>query len=399
MGPSITSRQVSNADVMANAVKSSLDDVMGTYQGRRITTGGKTPAEAGLDLNDPTRFFEPETEAPVKSQSRQGADAKAQKMRAAIAKMFPEMQNSAALLRFAAILRRMQRENQFNDLAEEMENIFPDPSVRFGVIQAMAADLGGGGGGEGDSSEQALREQLQEYGAKLEKEHGPAIAAGNNIASVLNDFVQSRPDDAGNVRDFYRQAVMGYQSPAESYRYIASHLAQASGQSELPGAPSLADGPEFEKHFAGTIDFLTNSLAADLAATRPSGEPAQLGEVVAGLQQVRFLGNAHNSCRDLLMKFHKSTNNSVPVAPFRLMTGMLDSANGGRVSDSDFLRLANDLNLPPLEPTINFLTQFRDVVRNLPARAYDKPESRERVLDAMQKAIDHSIDEEEVALG
>lgn len=397
MGPSITSRQVSNAEVMANAVKSSLDDVMGTYQGRKITAGGKSPAEAGLDLNDPTKFFEPETEAPVKSQSKQSADAKAQKMRAAIGKMFPEMQNSAGLLRFAALIRRMQRENNFNELAEEMENIFPDPSVRFGVIQAMAADLGGGGGD--GSSQDALREHLQEYGAKLEKEHGPAIAAGNNIAPVLNELVQSRPQDAGNVRDFYRQAVLGYQSPSASYRHIASHLGQFSARQDLPGETPVADGPEFEKHFSATIDFLSSALAADLAASRPSGEPAQLGEVVDGLQQVRFLGNAHNSCRDLLAKFHKSTNNSVPVAPFRLMTGMLDSANGGRVSEADFVRVASDFNLPPLEPTINFLTQFRDVVRSLPPRAYDKPETRERVLDAMQKAIDHSIDEEEAALG
>ncbi len=382
---------------MSNAVKSSLDDVMGTYQGRRITAGGKNPSEAGLDLNDPTKFFEPETEAPVKSQSRQGADAKAQKMRAAIAKMFPEMQSSAGLLRFAALLRRMQRENNFNELSEEMEKIFPDPSVRFGVIQAMAADLGGGGGD--GTSEEALREHLQEYGAKLEKEHGPAIAAGNNIAPVLNDLVQSRPDDAGDVRDFYRQAVLGYQSPSESYRYIAMHLGQFNGGPDTPGASPVADGPEFEKHFSVTIDFLASALAADLAATRPSGEPARLGEVVDGLYQVRFLGNAHASCRDLLSKFHKSTNNSVPVAPFRLMTGMLDSANGGRVSDADFLRMASDFNLPPLEPTINFLTQFRDVARNLPPRAYDKPETRERVLDAMQKAIDHSIDEEEATLG
>jgi hypothetical protein len=39
------------------------------------------------------------------------------------------------------------------------------------------------------------------------------------------------------------------------------------------------------------------------------------------------------------------------------------------------------------------------VVRNLPPRAYDKPETRERVLEAMQRAIDHAIDEEETALG
>lgn len=397
MGPSITSRQVSNAEVMSNAVKSSLDDVIGTYQGRKITAGGKSAADAGLDLNDPTKFFEAETNVPIKSQSRQAADAKAQKLRAAIGRVFPEMQGSAALLRFAALLRRMQRENNFSELAEEMEQIFPDPSVRFGVIQAMAADLGGGGGG--DSSEEALREHLQEYGAKLEKDYGPEIHAGFNIAPVVNDVVESRPQDAGDVREFYRQAVLGYQSPSESYRHIATHLGRFTGTPELPGGQPLADGAEFEKYFSGTIDFLTTALAADLAASRPSGEPAQLGEVVDGLQQVRFLGNAHNTSRDLLVKFHNSTNNAVPVAPFRLMSGMLDAANGGRVSDADFVRLAADFNLPPLEPTINFLTQFRDVVRNLPPRAYDKPETRERLLDAMQRAIDHSIDVEEAALG
>jgi type III secretion system TyeA family effector delivery regulator len=100
-----------------------------------------------------------------------------------------------------------------------------------------------------------------------------------------------------------------------------------------------------------------------------------------------------------LEKFHNSTRQSVPVAPFRLMTAMLDAARGDRISEGDFTRLALDLNVPPLEPSINFMTQFRDIVRNLPPRAYDKPEARERVLDAMQKAIDQFIDEEEAALG
>jgi type III secretion protein W len=383
---------------MANAVKSSLDDVMGTYQGRKITTGGKSPSEAGFEMNDASHFFhEAEQPAPVKSQSKQAADARAQKMRAAIGRVFPEMQNSAALMRFMALLRRAQRENRFDELGEEMEKLFPDPSVRFGVLQAAAADLGGGGGD--GTSQDTLREHLLEYGGKLEKQHGPAIAAGQNIAPVLNDLVQSRPSDAGDIREFYRQSVLGYRSPADSYRNIASHLGRFNGLPEMPGSAPVADGPDFEKHFAVTMDFLSNALAADLAAARPSGEPAQLNEVVDGLQQVRFLGNAHNACRDLLSKFHKSTSQSVPIAPFRLMTSLLDSANGTRVSDADFLRMTLDFNLPPLEPSINFLTQFRDVVRNLPPRAYDKPETRERVLEAMQKAIDHSIDEEEVALG
>ena len=397
MAPSITSFQSASVDVMANAVKSSLDDVMGTYQGRKITAGGKNPSEAGLDFNDATRFFhEAEQPAPVKSQSRQAADAKAQRLRSAIGKVFPEMQGSAALTRFMALLRRMQRENRFDELGEEMEKLFPDPSVRFGVARAMSSDLSGGGGGGQDDG---LREKLEQVAERLENEHGPEIAAGNNISPVLNEFVSTRPDDAGDVREGYRRAVFDYKTPADAYRFIATNLAKFTGEGATSGPVSAADGENFEQRLGVALDFLANALAADLAATKPSGEPTHLREVVDGLQQVRFLGNAHESCRGLLTKFHNSTRESVPVAPFRLMTAMLDAAKGERVSENEFTRLAMDFNVPPLEPSINFMTQFRDIVRNLPPRAYEKPEARERVLDAMQKAIDQFIDEEEVALG
>lgn len=396
MAPSITSFQSAAVDVMANAVKSSLDDVIGTYQGRKITAGGKNPSEAGLDFNDATRFFqEAEQPAPLKSQSRQAADAKAQRLRSAIGKVFPEMQGSAALTRFMALLRRMQRENRFDELGEEMEKLFPDPSVRFGVARAMSSDLSGDGGG----GDEGLHDKLEQIAESLEKEHGPEIAAGNNIAPVLNEFVSKRPEEAGDVRDAYRRAVFDYKTPAEAYRFIATNLAKFSDDGKTPSSVSPADGENFEQRLGVALDFLSSALAADLASTKPSGEPSHLREVVDGLQQVRFLGNAHESCRGLLTKFHNSTRESVPVAPFRLMTAMLDAAKGERVSENEFTRLAMDFNVPPLEPSINFMTQFRDIVRNLPPRAYEKPEARERVLDAMQKAIDQFIDEEEVALG
>ena len=382
---------------MANAMKSSLDDVMGTYQGRKITAGGKNPNEAGLEFNDATRFLqEAEQPNPVKSQSRQATDAKAQRLRSAIGRMFPEMQGSAALGRLMALLRRMQRENRFDELGEEMEKLFPDPSVRFGVARAMSADLSGGGGGGHDDN---LRDRLDQVAERLESEHGPEIAAGNNIAPVLNAFVSARPSEAGDVRQGYRRAVFDYNTPADAYRFIATNLSKLTGGGDTPGAVVVGDGPDFEQRLGVALDFLASALAADLAASKPSGEPTHLREVVDGLQQVRFLGNAHESCRGLLTKFHNATNQSVPVAPFRLMTAMLESAKGERVSEGDFTRLALDFNVPPLEPSINFMTQFRDIVRNLPPRAYDKPEARERVLDAMQKAIDQFIDEEEVALG
>lgn len=396
MGPSISTVQTYTTEAMQGGAKAALDDVIGTYQGRKISTGGKNPSEAGLELNSATRFFHEAEKPPgqVKSQSRQAADARAQRMRSALSKMFPELRNSAALMRFTALTRRMQRERRYDDLGEEMESLFPDPSVRFAVAKAMSSDLSGEGGGSQDE----LCEHLEQYSARLEEEHGPAIAAGNNISEVVNETVAERPDNAGDVRNFYRQTVCNYKAPADAYQFIATNLSNFSGEHSVAGGVPAVDSPDFDKRLEVALDFLTRGLAADLAAAKPSGEPAQLREVVDGLQQVRFLGNAHVTCRQLLLKFHNSTDSRVPVEPYRLMSGMLGAVKSDRISDSDFTNLTMSFHLPPLEPSINFMTQFRDIVRNLPARVYEKPESRERVLDAMQKAIDQFIDEEEASL-
>lgn len=387
MTPSISTFQTSAADVMASAVKTSLDDVIGTYQGRKITAGGKAPSEAALDLNDPTRFFpESEAPAPLRSQGRQAADAKAQRLRATLARNFPELQNSAALLRFMAVLRRMQREERFDGLEEEMEVLFPDPSVRFAVARSLESDMEGGGG---DSSGEALKQALSEYSTKLESTHGPAIHAGFNIADEVNQETSGRPHEAGEVRDFYRQAVFGYRTPADSYQFVTSHLGAYEGAKA---------GADFETSLRAALDFLTRSLAADLAAARPSNEPSQLREVVDGLQHVRLLGDSHNACRALLQKFHASTRQSVPIDPRRLMDCLLEGAKGERVTESRFATLPAEFQVPPLEPSINFLTQFRDIARDLPPRTFEKPESRDRLLEAMQRGVDILIDQEEEAL-
>jgi type III secretion system TyeA family effector delivery regulator len=193
-------------------------------------------------------------------------------------------------------------------------------------------------------------------------------------------------------------AVFEYKNPADSYRCVLDQMHRFDGKAQTPGT-AAKDGPELERSLSASLDFLSNALAADLAASRPSSDPARLRDVVDGLQQVRLLANAHASCRTLMQKFHESTRESVPIAPYRLMSGMLEAVRNERVSESEFTRMAADFNVPPLEPSINFLTQFRDIVSKLPPRTYDKPEAREKVLDAMQRAIDHLIDEEEVALG
>ena len=57
MGPSISTVQSFTTEAMQGGMKAALDDVIGTYQGRKISTGGKNPSEAGLELNSATQFF------------------------------------------------------------------------------------------------------------------------------------------------------------------------------------------------------------------------------------------------------------------------------------------------------------------------------------------------------
>jgi len=394
------------ADIVRTAGTMAVDDVVGMYRGRTaVVRGDKSSGDVGLDVYEPSMYAaQGSTQTSAKSQQKQAAQKKADVLRSMLSRQFAELQGSGNFQRLMGLLRRMQRQNDFSELHDELERLYPDLSTRFAVVDGlgrMMGDGGEGGGGGGDhNAEASLARHLKEYGEELFANHEKEIVAGQNISGVVNDFSDRRPEIAHPLRDFYRQAVFEFTNPRDAYGFIVEkYPGDGSKTADGLDKPVVRDGPALEQNLDRALKFLLDGLAADLAATKSSTDPNQLKEVMDGMYQVQFLGNSHRSCRELLEKFNASTQESVPVVPYRLLSTVLDKARQEGMAQGEFMRLARDLNVPPFEPSINFMTQLREVVRMIPTRIFETPEKRERLLDTMQKAIDEMIDEEEVALG
>ncbi len=90
----------------------------------------------------------------------------------------------------------------------------------------------------------------------------------------------------------------------------------------------------------------------------------------------------------------------VPAAGFTahdLMKEVLQMT-AQRWTDPDTLaRVATAAGFAAAPARIYFLTQLREKVRTLPLKLFASPETREKLLESMQTALDREISREEVA--
>ena len=97
---------------------------------------------------------------------------------------------------------------------------------------------------------------------------------------------------------------------------------------------------------------------------------------------------------------------SVPAAPsagptlftaHELMKEVLQMT-AQRWTDPDTLaKVATSAGLSSPPARIYFLTQLREKVRTLPLKLFASPETREKLLESMQTALDREIAREEIA--
>lgn len=62
-----------------------------------------------------------------------------------------------------------------------------------------------------------------------------------------------------------------------------------------------------------------------------------------------------------------------------------------------FTQIATAAGLRRIEARIYFLTQLRERIRTLPLKLFVSAEAREKMLEALQTALDHEIAQEDVA--
>lgn len=78
-----------------------------------------------------------------------------------------------------------------------------------------------------------------------------------------------------------------------------------------------------------------------------------------------------------------------------LMRELLEMTTQRWIDPERFIQITNKIGVRQSEMRIYFLTQLREKVRQIPLKLYPTPDIREKMLDALQQAMDTEISREE----
>ena len=211
----------------------------------------------------------------------------------------------------------------------------------------------------------------------LQAEKGPAIQAGLNVSGVAQQFSSESLGDIQQLRDFYRDIVLDCSSIRDAYQRITQ------------------DHPD--KEFGDAVKFMLNALATDLDATPQSVSKGRLRQIMDDMYQLRALNSVHGQCGDLLSRLGRNFGTEVsPTATTNLLSELLSAQDRAWQGAEAFANLPGKMGLEGSDADIYFLQGFKELVRFVPLKAFgDEANVRDRVMIAVQQALDVAIDNEE----
>lgn len=217
-----------------------------------------------------------------------------------------------------------------------------------------------------------LLESTRDALIDLELESGPRIRAGLNALSSAATFAP----DAQGVHEFlgtYRDMVLGESTLGNTLKMAL----------ETFGGKNVARG----------LESLIAALGQDLAATRPSTEPARLQALTHDLYQLQIavtvLEGGNQLAATLLNK------NLARIEPERLMRDLVGVTGESWTSEARFASMARQHGAESPDGRVAFLSGAKVMLRDLPVPVFPNAEARQGHLDALQEALDIAIDEEE----
>lgn len=249
---------------------------------------------------------------------------------------------------------------------EALEELFPDSTERHAALLMLGEEL---------ESQPSLRALVEREIETLETEQASEIQAGYNISDVDAGGLGEGVDANG----LYRKTVLGG--------------GDISGVLEKVLAES-GDGD-----FARTIDFLRRSVGADLSAATPSMDKADLETMNSDLFNLRALGNFTREFDQAVGSLRE--RHRLPALPNvgRDILGALLKNKDARIVMLDPVKTALGMQREA-NPTydVQALTRTHMLAHKMPTRLFADAESRQRLLDGLQKFIDSAVDLEESLL-
>lgn len=244
-----------------------------------------------------------------------------------------------------------------------------DPTCQDAVLACLEETVAGGG-----EADEPLTELFGQARARLEREQGPAIRAGYNLAGEINRRADS-PSEMQGMRDLYRGEVLGFTTPQDCFRSLLA--------SRGPG------------RLAESIDFLVAGCGADLQATTPSTSPEELRRILLDLQCVEVLRTVYERLDRLGVRMQRQFGETVLLSAEKMTGRVMDMTQQNFVGQGALTGLVSACGLRGLPTRLDFMRELYAIIQSLSPRLFAEEADRFALLRAAQDYLDELIGQEE----
>jgi type III secretion protein W len=210
--------------------------------------------------------------------------------------------------------------------------------------------------------------------AGLMQEHGKEIRSALNIGEAAQAASKADLGDLPELREAYRTNVHDYSSTAA----VLDDLVKRFG----------------EKNLDKSIQFMLRALASDLEAGGSSIDKTELGLVLADMNRLKTMTTVLGHCGHL-MRNAKKFGAKTGFTDVSLLRSLVPLQDAPRVQKEQMSAIPDSAGLKELDGQIRFLTDLREVIRLIPLESYARPESRDKLLDAVNDALIEKAEKEE----
>lgn len=260
---------------------------------------------------------------------------------------------------------RRTRSRSEGDASDEVKKAYGNPTQRILALQYILQT------GEREEAPEEVLEDLRDALDDLEMEHGAAARADIN---TIGAAAQGGRDTLADFQSTYRDVVLGENSLAATLQLALERFGEGD--------------------FTSGLARLTQALGQDLAAARPSTEPARLQSLVQDLYHLGVASTVLDGCRELHARLGDQ-HGPLAGTPVQLMQQLVGISAEKWITGSRFSALSQDFGAQAVQLQILFLTGVKALLRDMPPQIFADADQRHTAFQAVQDALDTAIDREE----
>ena len=278
-------------------------------------------------------------------------------------KMMPDMPGLDFFRRRMRMLRAANPPPSAEDVLSMLEEGSDDPSVQYALLDCLESGLA--------DDESSLRHALQDAKALLEREKGPEMRAGLNVAEEINRRTSS-PDEIRDLRDLYRGEVVGFSSPQHCFRSLLASR----------GAGRLAEA----------LDFLISAAGVDLQSASPSQSAEQLRSIISDLQCVEVIRTVMERLDRLVDRLLTQFGERSLLDGEKLTGRVVDLTEQPFVSSAQVGGIMTSCGIRQLLAQMDFAREMLAVFRELSPRLFAEAADRFKLTAAAQELLEETTD-------